>query len=227
MNGPQARGPDRRPEDDPQVRVLVVDDHPIVRAGIVAALQGEPGFLIVGEAGDGAEAVARADALTPNLVLLDLRMPVMGGVEATRRLRLAHPGLVVVVLTTYETDAEILSAIEAGASGYLLKATPRAELIAGIRAATDGQVALAPSVARILAARPRTAPEPLSRREVEVLRLVAGGRSNAQIATELYISEATVKTHLQRMFAKLGVGTRARAVTLAIQRGIIPADEVD
>ncbi|MFT8637142.1 MAG: response regulator transcription factor [Pseudoclavibacter sp.] len=204
-----------------EVRVLVVDDHPIVRAGIVAALSGEPGFQIVGEAGDGADALVQADAVAPSLVLMDLRMPGMGGVEATRRLLVAHPGLLVVVLTTYETDEEILSAIEAGASGYLLKAAPRAELIAGIRAVADGQVALAPSVARTLAARPRAAPGPLSRREIDVLRLVAAGRGNAQIATDLFISEATVKTHLQRIFAKLDAGNRAQAVTLAIQRGLL------
>lgn len=204
------------------VRVLVVDDHPIVRAGIAAALAGADGFAVVGEAGDGRQAVARADELAPDLVLMDLRMPHMGGVEATRLLRERHPGAIVVVLTMYETDQDILGAIEAGATGYLLKDMPRRELLAGIRAAVEGQVALSPSVARILAARQgRPRAQELSPREVEVLRLVARGLSNQQIAARLVVSEATVKTHLQRIFAKLGVTDRTRAATLALERHLL------
>lgn len=210
------------PIEQSAIRIMVVDDHPIVRAGIIAALQDLPDAQIVAEAADGAQALVEAERTDPDLVLMDLRMPGMDGVEATRRLRARTPGIVVVVFTTYETDEDILSAIEAGAAGYLLKAAPRRELVAGIRAAMDGQMTLAPSVARVLAGRPQhSAGESLSPRETQILQLVAAGRSNAQIATELFISEATVKTHLQRLFAKLGSANRAQAVNTAIRRGII------
>lgn len=204
------------------IRVLVVDDHPIVREGIVSIVASAPGLEVVGQAANGEEALERLETLHPDVVLMDLRMPIMDGVTATARIHATHPRVTVVVLTTYETDEDILSAIEAGATGYLLKAAPKEELIAGVRAAADGQVALAPGVAAMLVSRVQApAPTRLTPREIEVLRAVASGSSNAQIAAALYISEATVKTHLLRLFEKLGVNDRTRAVTLAMERGIL------
>lgn len=204
------------------IRVLVVDDHPIVREGIVSIVSSAPDLEVVGQAANGEEALDVLDTTRADVVLMDLRMPVMDGVAATARIHTEHPGVIVVVLTTYETDEDILSAIEAGATGYLLKAAPKEELIAGVRAAAAGQVALAPSVAAMLVSRVSTPPATrLTPREIEVLRLVSGGLSNAQIAAKLFISEATVKTHLLRLFEKLGVNDRTRAVTLAMERGIL------
>lgn len=203
------------------IRVLVVDDHPVVRAGIVGLLAAEPDLVVVGEACDGHEAVALAQQLTPDVVLMDLRMPLLDGVGATVAI-LAGPAPRphVVVLTTYETDTDILRAVEAGATGYLLKDTPRAELVAGVRAATRGQTVLAPGVATRLVTSMRTS-DRLSDREVQVLRLVAQGLSNAAIGAELFIAEATVKTHLVRAFGKLGVEDRTHAVTVARERGYL------
>ncbi|MFD4993610.1 response regulator [Cellulosimicrobium cellulans] len=213
------------------VRVLVVDDHPVVRSGITGMLAAEPDLEVVGEAGDGAQAVALAGELAPDVVLMDLRMPVLDGVGATAAIvgtpargsarAGAAPAPRVVVLTTYETDADILRAVEAGATGYLLKDTPRDELVAGVRAAARGQTVLAPSVATRLVTSVRGA-DWLTDREVEVLRLVARGLSNAAVGQELFIAEATVKTHLLRAFAKLGVDDRTAAVTVAMQRGFLP-----
>jgi DNA-binding NarL/FixJ family response regulator len=173
----------------------------------------------VGEAADGREAVALAAALRPDVVLMDLRMPVLDGVAATGGI--VGTGPRVVVLTTYDTDADILRAVEAGATGYLLKDTPRAQLVAGVRAAARGETVLAPSVATRLVSSVRTAAERPSAREAEVLSLVARGRSNAEVGRELSITEATVKTHLIRAFAKLGVADRTAAVTVARERGWI------
>jgi len=203
------------------IRLLVVDDHPVVRAGIVGLLAGEPDLEVVGEAADGAQACDLAAALHPDVVLMDLRMPVMDGTTATERILAATPTVRVVVLTTYETDADILRAVEAGATGYLLKDTPRDDLVAAVRAVAGGETVLAPSVARRLVAGVRNAAERLTARELEVLAVVARGGSNAQIGVELFISEATVKTHLLRIFAKLGVDDRTRAVTVALERGIL------
>ncbi|MBX9245112.1 response regulator transcription factor [Actinotalea ferrariae] len=203
------------------VRVLVADDHPVVRAGIVGLLGGEPDLDVVGEAGDGEQAVTLADELTPDVVLMDLRMPGLDGTGATQRILAAHPEVRVVVLTTYETDADILRAVEAGATGYLLKDTPRDDLVAAVRAAARGETVLAPSVARRLVTQVRRPDERLTPRELEVLAGVARGGSNAQIGAELFIAEATVKTHLLRVFAKLGVDDRTRAVTVALERGIL------
>ena len=204
-----------------RIRLLVVDDHPVVRAGIVGLLAGEPDLEVVGEAADGAQACDLAAALRPDVVLMDLRMPVMDGTTATERILAATPTVRVVVLTTYETDADILPAVEAGATGYLLKDTPRDDLVAAVRAVAGGETVLAPSVARRLVAGVRNAAERLTARELEVLAAVARGGSNAQIGVELFISEATVKTHLLRIFAKLGVDDRTRAVTVALERGIL------
>lgn len=205
------------------VRVLVVDDHPVVRAGLVGLLASEPDVVVVGEAEDGAQAVTLAAELRPDVVLMDLRMPVLDGVGATAAILGGAPDGAaprVVVLTTYETDSDILRAVEAGATGYLLKDTPREELVAGVRAAARGQTVLAPSVAtRLVTSMQRG--ERLTGREVEVLELVARGRSNAAIGAELFIAEATVKTHLIRSFAKLGVDDRTHAVTVARERGYL------
>ncbi|WP_400995496.1 response regulator [Agromyces sp. GXQ0307] len=214
------------------IRVVVADDHPIVRSGIVGLLESEPGIEVVGEAVDGAEAVALAAELRPDLVLMDLRMPVLDGAAATERI-LASAGAAgtrVLVLTTYETDDHILAAIEAGASGYLLKAAPQEEILAGIRSVAAGETVLAPSIAAKLVARVRsgaaagaaaTATPSLSPRELEVLRLVADGRSNPEIGRMLHIGEATVKTHLIHVFEKLEVGDRTRAVTRAMELGLL------
>ncbi len=203
------------------ISIVVVDDHPIVRDGLRGIFTVDEGFTVVGEAGDGAEAVAVAERLRPDVVLMDLRMPGTGGVEAINRLTALGNPARVLVLTTYDTDSDTVAAIEAGATGYLLKDTPRDELVAGVRAAARGQTVLAPSVATRLVTSVRGT-DRLTDREVEVLRLVARGLSNAAVGRELFITEATVKTHLLRAFAKLGVDDRTAAVTVAMQRGFLP-----
>ncbi len=204
------------------LRVLIADDHPVVRSGLAGLLAVEPDIEVVGEVADGAAAVEAAAALCPDLVLMDLRMPVLDGVAATAQITTRMPGVHVLVLTTYETDSDILRAVEAGATGYLLKDTPRDQLVAGVRAAAAGESALSPSVARRLVRQLRGDTERLTPRECEVLAGVARGLSNAAVGRELFITEATVKTHLLRAFAKLGVDDRTRAVTVAIERGILP-----
>jgi DNA-binding NarL/FixJ family response regulator len=204
------------------ITILLVDDHPVVREGLRGMLAAEDDLDVVAEAGGAAEAVAAVRAHEPDVVLMDLRMPGGDGVEATARVLAQRPGTRVVVLTTYDTDADILRAVEAGAAGYLLKDASRTELAQAIRAAARGETVLAPSVAAKLVSRMRS-PVELSRREIEVLRLVARGRTNAQIGRELLISEATVKTHLLRTFGKLEVSDRTAAVTAALERGILPA----
>ena len=207
------------------IKVLVVDDHPVVRSGLVALLAVEPDLVVVGEADEGTEALACVAALSPDVVLMDLRMPGMDGADATARIVTDYPGTRVLVLTTFDTDDDILRAVEAGASGYLLKDTPREELVAAIRAASRGETVLAPPVAARLMGRMRGAggADPLTPREVEVLAAVGRGLSNGQIGRELFIGEATVKTHLLRVFQKLAVDDRTRAVTVAIERGILPS----
>lgn len=208
------------------IRLLIADDHPVVRAGLVGLLSDEPGFDVVAEASDGDEAVRLAAATHPDVVLMDLRMPRVDGVTATARLvggEAGTPPPRVLILTTYESDDQILAAIEAGASGYLLKAAPQAEIVAGIRSVAAGQSALSPQVAVRLVERMRR-PEPgavLTARELDVLRLVATGHSNKQVAVALGIGESTVKTHLLKVFEKLGVADRTRAVTLAMERGLL------
>ncbi|MDX2025369.1 response regulator transcription factor [Microcella sp.] len=206
----------------PMIRVLVADDHAVVRAGIVALLAAEPDIDVIGEAVDGEQAVELALALLPNLVVMDVRMPRLTGDAATARIRERTDAVRVLVLTTYESDASILSAIEAGASGYLLKAAPADELIAGVRSVAAGEVALSPAIAAQLVSRMREpAQTPLTTRETEVVRLVAEGLSNREIGERLFVGESTVKTHLLRAFEKLGVNDRTRAVTLAMERGLI------
>ncbi|ABG03138.1 two component transcriptional regulator, LuxR family [Rubrobacter xylanophilus DSM 9941] len=205
-----------------RVRLLICDDHPVVRAGLRGMLAGEQDLEVAGEAANGREAVELARSLRPDLVLMDLRMPEMDGVAATERILAELSQTRVLVLTTYDSDADILRAVEAGASGYLLKDAPREELFAAIRAAMAGESPLDPAVASRLMRRVRTPPEnALSGREIEVLDLVAQGASNREIARQLWISETTVKTHLLHIYEKLGVADRTAAVTAAIKRGII------
>jgi DNA-binding NarL/FixJ family response regulator len=204
------------------IRLLIADDHPVVRAGLRGILDSQPDFEVVGEAADGVEAVALTGRLLPHVVLMDLRMPKMGGVEAIGRIKADHPGVHVLVLTTYDSDADILPAIETGATGYLLKDAPREELFEAIRAAAQGRPLLAPAVAARLMERMRgPAEEALSSREIEVLALVAKGANNREVAGQLFITEATVKTHLLHIFSKLGVTDRTAAVTTALERGIL------
>jgi DNA-binding NarL/FixJ family response regulator len=203
------------------IRVLVADDHPIVRSGIVALLQSAGDVEVVGEASTGIEAVELAATIEPDLVLMDLRMPGLTGDEATERILAARPLTRVVILTTYESDDNILTAIEAGASGYLLKAAPQEEILAGVRSVAGGEVALAPSIAAMLVKRVKTPATTLSPRETEVLTLVAAGQSNPSIAASLFLSEATVKTHLLHVFGKLEVSDRTRAVTRAMELGLL------
>jgi DNA-binding NarL/FixJ family response regulator len=206
------------------IRVLLADDHPVVREGLRGMLDAEPDIDVTGEAGSGDEAVSLGRALRPDVILMDLRMPHGDGVNAITRIREYQPTARIIVLTTYDTDADILRAVEAGATGYLLKDTPRATLVNAIRAAARGETVLAPLVAGRLVSRMRMPPpEALSKREAEVLAQVARGLTNAEIGRVLYISEATVKTHLGRACAKLGVSGRTAAVTKAMETGALPA----
>jgi DNA-binding NarL/FixJ family response regulator len=204
------------------IRLLIADDHPVVRDGLSGMFTADPGFEVLGEAADGAEAVRLAQALRPDVILMDLRMPEMDGVSAIAELARRGVASRVLVLTTYDTDSHVLSAIEAGATGYLLKDAPRAELLRAVRAAARGEAVLSPSVATLLMGRVR-APDagPLSQRELEVLELVAGGSTNREAAARLFLSEATVKTHLLHIYAKLGVSDRAAAVAEAFHRGLL------
>jgi DNA-binding NarL/FixJ family response regulator len=205
-----------------RIKILVVDDHPVVRDGLKGMLAGLAEFEVVGEASDGRQAEELVERLAPQVVLMDLRMPVMDGVQATARIHARWPAVKVLVLTTYDTDTDILRAIEAGATGYILKDAPREELYRAIRATAQGQSYLSPSVVTRLMGQLR-APEEgtLSQREVDVLKRVAQGATNKEIAHTLHISEATVKSHLLHIFSKLGVSDRTQAVTLAVQKGII------
>lgn len=206
------------------IRVLVADDHPVVSAGVVALLDAADGIEVVASVASGEEAVLSAASLRPDVVVMDLRMPGIGGVAATARITAEAPGTRVVVLTTWETDDAILDAVTAGARGYLLKAAPEREILAGVRSVAAGATVLAPGIAAALARgvqRVGAAPR-LSVREAEVLGLVAAGESNPGIARLLRLSEATVKTHLLHVFEKLEVADRTRAVTRAMELGLLP-----
>ena len=204
------------------IRILIADDHPVVRTGLQGMLAGEGDFEVVGEARDAKEAVEKAARLKPDVVLMDLRMPVLDGVASTELIRAGRSQTQVLILTTYDTDGDILRALDMGAVGCLLKDSPREELFRAVRAAARGESVLAPAVLSLVMSRMRaSAAETLSDREVEVLRLVARGASNKEAARELFISETTVKTHLSHIFTKLGVDDRTAAVTVALDRGIL------
>ncbi|MFG3102777.1 response regulator [Streptomyces sp. NPDC048182] len=216
--------PDGPATDPAPITLLIVDDHPVVRDGLRGMFESAPGFTVLGEAADGVAAVERALALDPDVILMDLRMPGGPGVDAIRELARRGARARVLVLTTYDTDTDTLPAIEAGATGYLLKDAPRDELFTAVRAAAEGRTVLSPAVAsRLVSAvrAPAAANDQLSTREREVLALVARGTSNREIARELFVSEATVKTHLTHLYAKLGVNDRAAAVAVGYDRGIL------
>lgn len=205
-----------------RIRLLMADDHPVVRAGLRAVLEAEPDLEVVAEASTAEQAVALAGQEPVDVVLMDLQFgDGMGGVQATAAITARTGSPRVLVLTTYDTDADILAAIEAGATGYLLKDAPPDELLAAVRTAAAGQSVLAPAIAHRLIDRMRTPGTALSRRETEVLELVAAGLSNAQISKELYLSQATVKSHLVHIYAKLGVDSRTSAVAAAKAGGLI------
>lgn len=208
--------------DQLPISLLIVDDHPVVRDGLRGMFATSTGFTVLGEAADGPTGVELAQQLAPDVVLMDLRMPGGGGVAAIGELVRRRLRCKVLVLTTYDTDSDTLPAIEAGATGYLLKDTPRDELFAAVRAAAEGRTVLSPAVATRLVSRVREpVGEALSTRERQVLGLVAKGSSNREIAAELFISEATVKTHLAHLYTKLGVNDRAAAVATGYERGIL------
>jgi DNA-binding NarL/FixJ family response regulator len=207
---------------DPSTKVLLVDDHPVVREGLRGMIDAEPDLTVVGEAGSGAEAIVLAESLCPDVILMDLRMPDVDGVTATGRILEVLPQTRIVVVTTYESDTDILRAVEAGAAGYLLKDASRAELADAVRDAARGKTVLAPAVAdRLVHFVRQPTSVTLSGREVEVLSQVAKGKTNAEIGQQLHISEATVKTHLLRAFNKLGVSDRTAAVTTAMSLGLL------
>lgn len=211
-----------------RIKILIADDHPVVREGLSIMLSRERDMQVVGEAVNGEEAIKKAEELKPDIILMDLRMPRIDGVEAMHRIKAALPGIKFIVLTTYDTDEYIFKGIEAGARAYLLKDAPREELFKAIRAVNRGDSLIEPGVAskvldRLLelSRQVKGADEQLSEREMEVLKLMAKGTSNKLIAAGLFIGESTVKTHIQNIFQKLGVNDRTEAVTEAIKRGII------
>jgi DNA-binding NarL/FixJ family response regulator len=215
-------------ENEPEkIRVLITDDHPVVREGLSAMLSREHDIDVVGEAKDGREAVAKVNELMPDIVLMDLRMPEMDGVEAMRQIRKDHSDIQFIVLTTYSSDEYIFKGIEAGARAYLLKDAPRDELFKAIRAVSRGESLIEPAVAgKVLdrlaeLSRQASTPEVLSDREIEVLTLIARGASNKIIADSLNIGQSTVKTHIQSIFHKLEVNDRTEAVTVAVKKGIM------
>ncbi len=204
------------------IRLLIVDDHPVVRDGLHGMFAGTPEFDVVGEASNGVEAVRLAESLGPDVILMDLRMPAGDGVTAIRELVARKFPARILVLTTYDSDNDVMPAIQAGATGYLLKDAPREELFRAVRAADRGESVISPAVAAQLMNQLRTpAPELLSERELEVLALISQGFTNRGAAGRLFISEATVKTHLLHIYAKLKVNDRAAAVATAFERGLL------
>ncbi len=210
------------------IDVLVVDDHKVVRAGLVALLQQQPNLRVVGEAGTGEEALQCLERLSPDVVLMDLQMPVMGGVEATREIRRRWPKVAVLILTTYDDDELIWQGIQAGARGYLLKDAQPEELLSGVRTVASGGTLLPPEIVLKLTqviqqggSAETQGRDPLTEREQAILNLIAKGLSNKEIASHLFISENTVKTHISNLFQKLEVSDRTQAVTKAIRLGLI------
>lgn len=206
------------------IRVLVVEDHHVVRQGLVALLSVADGLEVVGEAADGVEAIAQFRKHHPDITLVDLRLPRLSGVEVIDRIRMETPQARFIVLTTYDGDEDIYRALQAGAKAYLLKGMTSEELIATIRMVHEGKSYIPPEIAQKLAARIGT--EELTRREFDVLEQIVGGKSNKEIAIELEISEATVKTHINSLLSKLGVTDRTQAATAALQRGIVPFESL-
>ncbi len=208
---------------DTTIRILLADDHPVVRDGLAAMLSTQPDLEVVGEAGTGAEAVAQAARLRPDVVLMDLEMPTLDGIEAIRLLRAADPTVQVVVLTAFDTDDRIVGALQAGAQGYLLKGAPREEIFTALRTVSAGGALIPPVVASKLLRQVRAAesPDALTPREKEVLGLVAAGHSNREIAARLGISERTVKFHVSAVLSKLGASNRTQAVRMAREQGLI------
>jgi two-component system, NarL family, response regulator LiaR len=210
------------------IRVLITDDHKVVRRGLRGFLELDPELEVVGEASNGEEAVELARSLEPDVVLMDLLMPVMDGIEATRQIRRELPEVEVVALTSVLEDASVTGAIKAGAIGYLLKTTDADELCEAIKAAAAGQVQLAPEAAARLMHEVRApdSPEALTERETEVLELIARGKTNTQIARELFVGEATVKSHVHSILSKLNVNSRTQAALYAVRVGLVSADEL-
>ena len=210
-----------------KIRILIVDDHPVVRDGLAAMLGTQPDFEVVGEAADGGAAVAKASLLQPDVILLDLEMPEMDGVQALQQLRQRSPAVRAIVFTAYDTDERILSAVQAGAQGYLLKGVPRHELFQAIRVVSQGGSLLQPVVASKLLRHIRSEASPalpsatLTRREREVLGLLAQGKANQEIADQLVISQRTVKFHVSSILHKLNASNRTEAVSIAVQLGLI------
>jgi NarL family two-component system response regulator LiaR len=214
------------------IRVLIADDHAILRKGVRALLSTEPDIEVVGETGDGLETVAQAQALRPDVILMDLVMPEMDGIEATRRITAKQPGVRILVLTSFAADDKVFPAIKAGALGYILKDSGPDELVQAIHQVYRGQPSLEPSIALKLlqelshpSQRPLT-PEPLSERELEVLRLLAQGKSNREIANQLVITELTVRTHVSSILGKLHLASRTQAALYALKEGLASLDDV-
>lgn len=210
------------------IRILLADDHKVVRQGLVAILETQPDFEVVGEASSGAEAVELAAKLNPDIILLDLEMPGMDGLNALRAIRAAHPDRKIIVFTAFDTDERIFGAVQAGAQGYLLKGAPRDELFRAIRVVHAGGSLLEPVVAARLIRRVSSSQEAapqLTGRELEVLQLIAGGLQNKEIAAQLRISERTVKFHVSAILGKLGAGNRTEAVAIAVQQGLIELEK--
>jgi DNA-binding NarL/FixJ family response regulator len=205
------------------IRVIVVDDHPVVREGLVASLEDDPGFQVVGAVGSAADAVSLVSRLKPDVVVLDLELPGGDGLDAIPALIAAHPGGRILILTAYDADERVLGAMRAGAKGYLLKGASLEEIARAIRAVYAGESYLEPRIATkvVSALGPRARPGVLSERERVVLRLIADGRENKQVARELGITERTVKFHVTSILNKLGAGNRAQAVALAVRRGLL------
>lgn len=204
------------------ISLLIVDDHPVMRDGLRGMFSSDPRFSVVGEAADGSEAIVAGENLQPDVILMDLQMPKTDGVTAIKELAKRGVPSKILVLTTYDTDNDVLPAIEAGATGYLLKDAPREDLVRAVESAAQGQAVLSPAVAtRLMGQMRQPTTEALSKRELEVLELISRGSTNREAAKELFISEATVKTHLLHAYAKLGVKDRAAAVAVAFSRGYL------
>jgi DNA-binding NarL/FixJ family response regulator len=206
-------------ESTEPISVLIVDDHPLFRQGLISILDGEPGIVPAGEAGTGLEAIERYRALRPDVVVMDIQMPDLNGIDATTSIRREFPDACVIVLTTYEGDVHALRAMKAGASGYMLKSRVRKDLVDTIRDAKNGRRFVDPSVAMAMAS--NVCLDALTSREIEVIELASAGKSNRSIGEQLGISEATVKVHMRSVLAKLGANDRTHAVVLAVERGFI------